>query len=152
MLRRDGLLLMETRRAETRDWPSVRALLTESGLPLDGAADAFSTGFVAREGDRTVGCVAIEPFDGSVLLRSVAVVPDRRGTGLGTALVHAAEDLARDTGARTIHLLTDTAEPWFARLGYEVIDRSVVPSDVARSIEFETACSETAVAMRRRLE
>jgi hypothetical protein len=32
-----------------------------------------------------------------------------------------------------------------------VIDRATVAEDVARSIEFETACSSTAVAMRRSL-
>ena len=151
MLRRGRMLLIETRRAEARDWPAVEALLTESGLPLDGAAEAFTTGVVAREGERLIGCAAIEPYDGSALLRSVAVVPDRRGTGVGRALVAAAESLARDNGAETLVLLTETAAPWFARLGYEVIDRSTVPADVARSIEFEMACSDTAIAMRRSL-
>ena len=142
---------METRRAEPRDWPAVAALLTEAGLPLDGAAEAFATGFVSRDGERLVGCAAIEPFDRSALLRSVAVAPDHRGTGLGTELVHEAEDLARAGGATTLVLLTDTAKPWFGKLGYDVIDRSAVPADMARSVEFESACSETAVAMRRQL-
>ena len=142
---------METRHAEAGDWPAVRDLLAEAGLPLDGAADAFATGVVARDGDRLVGCAAIEPYDGAALLRSVAVVPDQRSTGVGTGLVRALEDLARDRGAVRLILLTETAERWFSRLGYEVIDRSVVPADVARSIEFETACASTAVAMRRTL-
>ncbi len=142
---------MQTSRAASGDWSSVRDLLTEAGLPLDGAAEAFATGVVASDGDRLVGCAAIEPYDGVALLRSVAVVPDQRGTGVGTSLVHAVEDLARDRGARTLILLTETAEPWFSRLGYEVIDRSTVPADVARSVEFETACSTSAVAMQRTL-
>ena len=58
---------------------------------------------------------------------------DQRGTGVGTSLVHAVEDLARETGATELILLTETAEPWFTRLGYTVIDRSTVPADVARS-------------------
>jgi amino-acid N-acetyltransferase len=151
MLWRDRVLLMQTRRAQAGDWPAVRDLLTESGLPLDGATEAFATGLVARDGDRLTGCAAIETYDGSALLRSVAVAPDLRGTGIGSALVHAAEDLARGSGAATLILLTETAETWFGRLGYEVIDRATVAEDVARSIEFETACSSTAVAMRRSL-
>ena len=142
---------MQTKRAEARDWPAVRDLLTEAGLPLDGAAEAFATGVVAGDGDRLVGCAAIEPYDGAALLRSVAVAPDQRGAGVGTSLVRAIEDLARERGAASLILLTETAEPWFDRLGYEVIDRSMVPADVAGSIEFETACSTTAVAMRRSL-
>ncbi len=151
MLRRQRLLLMQTRHAEAGDWPAVRDLLTEAGLPLDGAAEAFATGVVAREDDRIVGCAAIEPYDGTALVRSVAVAPDLRGTGVGTGLVHALEDLARDHGATSLILLTETAEPWFSRLGYATIDRTSVPADVAGSIEFQTACSTSAVAMRRSL-
>ena len=142
---------MQTKRAETDDWPAVRDLLTDAGLPLDGAAEAFATGVVATDGDRLVGCAAIEPYDGVALVRSVAVAPDQRGMGVGTRLVHAVEELARDLGSTTLILLTETAEPWFARLGYATIDRSTVPADVAGSIEFVTACSTTAVAMRRTL-
>ena len=83
---------MQTRHAEAGDWPAVRDLLTEAGLPLDGAAEAFTTGVVASDGGRLVGCAAIEPFDEAALLRSVAVVPGRRGTGVGTSLVHAIEE------------------------------------------------------------
>ncbi len=140
---------MQLSRAARGDWSSVRDLLTEAGLPLDGAAEAFASGVIARDGDRLVGCAAIEPYDGVALLRSVAVVPDQRGTGVGTSLVHAVEDLARDRGATSLLLLTERAESWFSRLGYAVIDRATVPADVARSVEFETACSTSAVAMRR---
>lgn len=142
---------MQTRRAEPSDWPEIRDLLSASGLPLDGTAEAFATGVVVRDGDRLVGCAAIEPYDGAALLRSVAVAPDRRRTGVGTLLVHAAEGLARDRRAASLLLLTESAEAWFGRLGYSVIDRSTVPADVAGSIEFETACSTSAVAMRRDL-
>lgn len=69
----------------------------------------------------------------------------------GTALVHAAEALARTGGARELMLLTETAESWFGRLGYERMERDAAPPDVAGSVEFATACSESAVAMRRAL-
>ncbi len=151
MLRWHRLLLMETKRAEAGDWPAVRELLSGAGLPLDGAAEAFATGVVASDGARLVGCAALEPYDGAALLRSVAVVPDKRGTGVGTRLVRELEDIARDGGATILILLTETAEPWFSRLGYTAIDRSSVPADVARSVEFGSACSSTAVAMRRTL-
>ena len=72
---------MQTSRAAAGDWHSVRDLLTEAGLPLDGAAEAFATGVVATDGDRLVGCAAIEPYDGVALLRSVAVASDQRGSG-----------------------------------------------------------------------
>lgn len=142
---------MRTRRADGGDWPAVRELLVDSGLPVEGAEEAFATGVIVRDRDRLVGCAAIEPFGGSALLRSVAVVSDRRGTGVGTDLVRASEALARDHGARELILLTETADLWFGRLGYAVIERSTVPAGVAGSVEFEAACSTSAVAMRRTL-
>jgi amino-acid N-acetyltransferase len=146
------VLLMATRTARPEDWPAVEALLTASRLPLDGAADAFACGVVAEEGEQIIGCAAVECYDGSALLRSVAVAPDRRGTGVGADLVHEAERLARGRGASDVILLTETAGPWFDRLGYDVIERSTVPAEVAHSVEFETACSTSAIAMRRSLQ
>ena len=101
-------------------------------------------------GDGAVlGCAAVEPYGAAALLRSVAVAANRRGEGIGRHLVDAAEDVARSGGATELILLTETAEAWFTWLGYATIDRASVPGAVARSIEFETACSASAVAMRR---
>jgi amino-acid N-acetyltransferase len=152
MLRRHGLLLMQPQRATGADWPAVRDLLVRVNLPLEGAETAFQTGLVAVEDDRLVGCAAIETYERTALLRSVAVTPRRQGSGVGASLVHAAEELARTTGANEIILLTETAEAWFGRLGYERMERNAAPADVAGSVEFVTACSESAVAMRRFLE
>ena len=143
---------MQLRQATIADWPAVRDLLVRANLPVDGAEKAFETGLVAVENDRVAGCAAIETYNATALLRSVAVTPDRQGSGVGTSLVHAAEALARTTGANAMILLTETAEPWFERLGYGPIEREAAPDDIASSVEFVTACSETAIAMRRSLE
>ena len=104
-------------RARIQDWPAIESLLVASGLPLDGAASAFTSGVIERHGDELIGCAAVELFDGAGLLRSVAVRDDHRGQGLGQGLVLAAEDLAREAGVAELHLLTETAESWFTRLG-----------------------------------
>ena len=142
---------MRVERASPADVADVEALLSEAGLPLDGAADALGLGVVAREGDRVVGAAAVERFGDAGLLRSVVVAPDHRGTGLGRAIVAAAEDLAREDGAHDLYLLTETAIDWFPRLGYEVVDRPVAADAVGQSVEFTTVCRDTGVPMRRRL-
>ena len=112
LLRRRRLLLMQTKRAAAGDWPAVRDLLTEAGLPLDGAAEAFATGVVASDGDRLVGCAAIEPYDGPP-------------AALGRRRARSTRDGRRDEprpcvedwpdgGATSLILLTETAEPWFS--------------------------------------
>ena len=143
---------MQFDRSGPDDLGAIERLLVASGLPLDGARDAFATGLVAREGGEVVGAAAIEPYGPAGLLRSVVVEPTVRGTGIGSTLVDASELLARDLGISQLYLLTETAEAWFARRGYLTIGRDVVPEPVRGSLEFTTACSTTAVAMRRALE
>ncbi len=142
---------MRIERAEPFDVPAVEALLTMAGLPLAGAAEALETGVVARDGEAVVGAASVERYGSAGLLRSVIVAPDRRGAGLGRDLVAAAEELARGEGIREIYLLTETAIGWFPRLGYAAVPRGEAAAVVGRSIEFTTACAETAVAMRRAL-
>jgi amino-acid N-acetyltransferase len=145
------VLLMDIGRASGSDIPAVEGLLSAAGLPLEGAAEALATGVVARDGGAVVAAAAVERYGEAGLLRSVVVAPDRRGAGIGHAIVAAAEDLARAEGVRELYLLTETAIDWFPRLGYEVVDRAAAASVVGESIEFTTVCRDTGVPMRRRL-
>jgi amino-acid N-acetyltransferase len=143
------VLLMQVARARAEDVAAIEALLAAAGLPLEGAAAAFDTGVVVRDGDRIVGAAALEPYGPAGLLRSVVVAGDRRGTGVGRIVVEAAEGLASDLGLRDLYLLTETAVEWFPRLGYQPIDRTTVPATVRESIEFTTLCADSGVAMHR---
>lgn len=139
-------------RARASDLPLVESLLSVAGLPLDGLREAFESGVVVRDDEVVVGAAAIERYGSAGLLRSVVVVPERRGTGVGRDLVEAAERLARDEGIHELYLLTETAAAWFAHLGYAVVTRAEAAAAVGESIEFTTACPATAVAMRRVLD
>jgi N-acetylglutamate synthase-like GNAT family acetyltransferase len=74
---------------------------------------------VAEDGEgRLVGCVSLVFFNADLAeVRSLAVHPDRRGNGLGAALVVTALELAQQRGVR--HVLTLTrAAALFERLGF----------------------------------
>jgi amino-acid N-acetyltransferase len=142
---------MRIERSGPADREAIDALLAGSGLPLDGAAVAFETGLVARRDGQVVAAAAVESFGAVGLLRSVVVVPELRGTGLGRQIVEAAAALAGGLGIDRLYLLTETAADWFPRLGYKTIERSAVPPALQQSVEFTTACATTAVAMTRRL-
>ena len=101
---------MQVERAGSDDLGAIERLLVASGLPLDGARDAFATGIVARQRGEIVGAAAVEPFGHAGLLRSVVVEPAMRGTGIGATLVDSSEMLACDLGIDTLYLLTETAE------------------------------------------
>lgn len=139
-------------RATDADAPSIAALLSASGLPIDGLVDHLGTAIVARRGHETVGCAALEVYSDGALLRSVAVAPGTRGTGLGQALTGAALSLANDLGMPAVYLLTTTAERFFPRFGFSVIQRGDVPAGVRQSVEFRTACCASAIVMRKTLQ
>ena len=104
-------------RATASDVPAVEALLAAAGLPLEGAAAALSTGVVARDAGVVVGAAAVEVFGEAGMLRSVVVDGSQRGTGLGRALVSAAERLAPELGIPELYQLTEAAAAGLPRMG-----------------------------------
>jgi amino-acid N-acetyltransferase len=140
--------------ATVADLADVEALVAAAGLPLAGLVPcvAGGTAVVCRDPDgRLLGVASTERHGDAALLRSVAVVARARGNGIGRALVADALADARAAGAREAWLLTETAESFFAGLGWARAARKDAPPAIAGSMEFATACPATAVAMRRPL-
>jgi amino-acid N-acetyltransferase len=133
--------------ARPADLPAIVSLLERGHLPRADIERHVDAAVVAREGARIVGCAAVELYDDAGLLRSVAVDPSSRGQGLGIRLTDAALALARDRGARTMYLLTETAAEFFPRFGFRAIPRNEVAAAVRQSVEFTGACPDTAQAM-----
>ena len=137
--------------AKRGDLPGILALLGANGLPPDGLEEHLEGTLVAREAGRVVGSAAVELYGPYALLRSVAVAEDRRGDGLGRRLTGEALELARRCGATEAFLLTETADNFFPRFGFGPVERSAVPEPVRGSVEFVSACPESARAMAARL-
>lgn len=131
------------------DLPVIRELLDESGLPLDGLMAVPTRWVVARDRGRVVGAGALETHGSDSLLRSLVVAPDVRSLGVGSGIVRELERIAADHGQGCIYLLTDTAAAFFERRGYVPIDRAAAPDAVRRSVEWATACSDSALPMVR---
>jgi amino-acid N-acetyltransferase len=156
------LLRMSTERLPIRpvdpateaDLADVEGLVTTAGLTLAGLAASVSGGtvVVCREhGGRLLGVAATERYGDLALLRSVAVHAPARGQGLGRVLVERALADARDAGAREAWLLTETAESFFAGIGWARADRAGAPAAIRATVEFTSACPATAIAMHRAL-
>ena len=143
------------RKATSADTGAVVALLVAAKLPVDGVPDALSHVLVAERGTgaakEIVGVVALERQGDAALLRSAAVAPAVRGTGLGARLVQRALDDARAQSLRELVLLTTTADAWFPRFGFERISREEAPEALLASDEFQFACPASAVVMRLRM-
>jgi amino-acid N-acetyltransferase len=138
---------VELRTANAADLESVFSLLDRSGLPTAGVADSFSQFLVAEAEGRLVGVVGLELYGESALLRSAAVEESWRGSGVGRVLVERALDLARERGIEDVYLLTTTAENYFPKFGFVCVRRDQVAQGVQSSVEFRSACPESATVM-----
>ena len=138
-----------TFRLATRDdLEAIVALLADDAMsrgrelpdpPLDAryltaweemAADPHQMPLVAEEGGRVVGYLQLTLIPGlafrgikRALIESVRVASDRRGSGIGAALVAHAIDQARNAGCRLIQLTSTNerteAHRFYERLGFE---------------------------------
>lgn len=137
------------RAATQQDLPVIEQLLVSSGLPTAGVAEALTDFIVGvTDEDRIVGVVGLEQCcDAYALLRSAAVEPEWRGTGLGKRLVtHVIAD-AESRGIKALYLLTTTAERYFPSFGFVKTQRDAVPDEIKRSVEFREACPASATVM-----
>jgi amino-acid N-acetyltransferase len=128
--------------------PEVAALLGANGLPTADLSPAIVF-LGVRDGLGLEGVVGLEPYGEVGLLRSLAVRHDRRGSGLGSALVLELERLAAEHQFTSLYLLTTTAEGFFAHRGYAHCARDVVPPAIRGSTEFASLCPSTATVMRK---
>ena len=132
--------------------PAVSRLLNEAALPTSDLTPAKLEHFLARgRGDAPEGVVGLELYPPVALLRSLAVAVSARGQGIGSALLADAERYAREHQVKQIYLLTTTAERFFARAGYERVERDAAPQAIQETQEFSTLCPASSALMRKRL-
>ena len=123
--------------AAYEDWPKIKALLLESGLPYEDIETAQLKHFlVIRDGERIAAVVGLEPFGFAALLRSLAVAPNYRRFGFASNLLARIEEYAREKDIEDLYLLTMTAVSFFEQRGYQKIDRKDVPEVIQATSEF----------------
>lgn len=143
---------LPVRAATAADAAAITGLLLGAGLPVADFERAPGLRFwVAEDGDAIAGAIGLERYGTAGLLRSLVVAPPHRQRGQGAALVATLEREARTDGVERLVLLTETAEAWFAQLGYALIERAHVPDEIRQSAEFSSLCPASAVCMTKPL-
>jgi len=135
------------RPATTSDWRTIKSLLEENRLPLDGAREHLADFFVALIDNVVVGCAGFERHGDLALLRSVAIAPLVQRKGVGALLTARLMDEARRAKVSTLYLLTVTAEEYFAHRGFVRRPIGSAPAALKASAEFQGACPDSAVLM-----
>ncbi|WP_446680377.1 GNAT family N-acetyltransferase [Brevundimonas sanguinis] len=116
------------------------AALRGAGLPEPGAGRYFA----AHEHGGIAGYVGLEGEGQDLLLRSLVVLADLKAQGIGSRILTAVEAMASDLRSERLHLLTTTAELFFARHGFVVADRASAPPAIRRTREFADVCPASA--------
>jgi len=130
--------------------PAARALLAAADLPTDDLGAPTSALIGAFEGDTLVGVVGMQTCGAVGLLRSLAVSPGRRGTGLAGMLCERVFEMAVHHSMPALWLLTTSARDYFTRHGFAVVPRNEAPEEIRATAQFSSLCPSSAHVMRRR--
>lgn len=86
-------------------------------------------------------------FGSDALIRSIVVLPNARGRGLGVIVVQGLVQHAKQSDVQRLWLLTTSASPFFTGLGWRIADRGEAPPVIAQSKQFAGLCPATATLM-----
>jgi len=131
------------------DLAAAGALLEAVGLPTQGWSAPTLLHWGVRRDGRWVGVIALERHGEHGLLRSWAVAPDARGSGVGEALLRHALRAAAELGLRSVSGLTTTVPQRLAAAGFREVARGALPAAVHASPELQGACPDHARAFLR---
>jgi amino-acid N-acetyltransferase len=139
--------------ASPQDFDEVIELLDAAALPTEDLERGSMAQFlVARDGSgKVIGAIGVERYGRTALLRSLVVIPGCRNRDLGTQLVAKLEGRCRSWAMADLFLLTTTARDFFARQGYQAIERQSIPAAVRAAAEFTRLCPDSAVCMTKSL-
>ncbi|MDW3684572.1 arsenic resistance N-acetyltransferase ArsN2 [Cupriavidus sp. CV2] len=134
--------------ANEKDTKEVQDLLQACGLAVDGVAEHIGNFLVVRDNAGLLGCAGVENYGQVAVLRSVAVAERARSAGLGELLVAAMLAEARTRGVQSVVLQTTTAVDYFARLGFEPVERACMPQELLDTALSREACPASATLMQ----
>lgn len=121
--------------AEARQADDVlRLALGAAQLPTDDVGGPDQMFFSLSDDEGLIGFIGLEGNGADRLLRSLVVLPTRRGKGYGRMLVERLEGVVDD--AERLHLLTSGTGEFFRRLGYADADRAAAPAFIAATAQF----------------
>lgn len=138
---------MNIRKFRQTDISSVCRLLDSYDLPTKDLENFW----VAEEKDRLIGVAGMECYNHIGLVRSLAVEKQFQGNGTGKKLYEALEKDALNKEILRLYLLTTTAQVYFEKLDYEVIERDLAPLPIQQTNQFSALCPQSAVFMQKSL-
>ncbi|SKC18939.1 arsenic resistance N-acetyltransferase ArsN2 [Dyadobacter psychrophilus] len=139
-------------KAVPADKEVITSLLKEADLLTEDLPAGLEHFILARNEGALVGVAGMELFEQVGLLRSIAVSPDHQGKGIARKLVEQLLANADKQEVETLYLITTTADHYFDRYGFVVVNREQVPEAIQQTKQFSGLCPTSAVVMKRDLK
>ena len=129
----------------------ARELLSKLDLPSSDIEQEHLSLYKISEDKEVFGIGGIERYGKDAILRSMAIKEGAQGKGIGSKLTDQLEAMAKKEGIHRFFLLTTTAERFFNKHGYHLVERSLAPESMQQSTEFSSLCPSTASCMMKEL-
>jgi len=139
---------IEINNLQEKDFPKILVLLKECDLPVSDINFDKQEFLVAEINSEIVGSIALEKYGKNGILRSFAVRKAYRNQKIGEKLYNKTIALSKSSGIEQLYLLTTTAEQYFKKVGWKVIDRTKVPEEISSSTEFASVCPSISICMK----
>ena len=130
----------------------LHAALTTAGLSVDDLVEPHQAfyAFDTLDGKR-LGYGGFQRHGEIALIRSVVVADGARQGGIGSNIVPLLLFRAFEAGSRRAYLLTSSAAPFFAKLGFRNIERANAPEAILSTRQAASICPASAHLMSREL-
>lgn len=135
------------RKAVKDDLIEIKYLLDSYSLPTVDIEKHLPHFLVLIDGRRIIGTIGMEVYGKVALLRSLAVNKDFQNRGYGRKLCRMLISKLKKMKVGSIYLLTETAEGFFRREGFNKTSREVAPPLIKQTYEYTTLCPDDAVCM-----
>ncbi|MCP4471469.1 MAG: GNAT family N-acetyltransferase [Gammaproteobacteria bacterium] len=130
------------------DLAQLESLLGAHHLPYEDCAEQVQIFCGVFDGGELIAAGGLEPAAEYALLRSIVVQERYRARGLARSISEWLRRQAEAEGRVAIYLLTETAEDYFAKQGFEKVARDAVPAAIMRTRQFSSLCPDSASCMR----
>jgi len=140
---------IEIKSVENSDYESIIDLLKDSSLPFTDIPVNLPHFFKAELDGIIVGTIGLELYNEYALLRSLTVKEETKNNGLGKLLINKVFTYTSENNIKEIYLLTTTADKYFEKIGFELINREQVPIKIKESQQFIETCPSTAFVLKK---
>lgn len=126
----------------------LTAALIARDLPIEDLHEPGRSFFRVERDGLEIGYCGFELYGDDALIRSIVVPSEHRGQGFGRAVTEALLTEVRRAGAQRAWLLTNSAVPFFERLGFAQMERSDAPLSILDTRQAISICGSAALMSR----